>query len=1222
MKPAKKNRSNAKAGAAPAFGFRLSTVADLMQRALRLHQELRLSEAADLYRQILQREPKNADAMHLLGVLAFQIGQFEASADYIRGAIALYPDAAAYHSNLGNTLKAMGDLDGAVLSLQKALQIDPRFAEAHSNLGNVLKAQNKLDAAITSYRTALRLNDRMAEAWSSLGSALQSRDELDEAIECYHKAIARDPNCADAHANLGSAMQAKKDIPAAIRCYDEALRIRPNHAEAYNNLGAALAEEGDFDAAIAACRESLRIRPNFPDALLNLGTAFQSRGDFEEAIASFDKALSAMPEHAELHLAMGLCKLMRGELGRGWDEYEWRFKTKSQPPHPFAFPVWNGEDLSDKTLLIVAEQGIGDEILFASCIGDAIRRAKRVVLECEPRLAPLYRRAFPEAAVFGVLRKDPSWLSETGPVDFYCPIGSLPRLLRRNIDDFPATPGFLLADPERVAHWKAHLDAALGPGLKVGISWRSKIRSVKRDRNYPFLSEEWGPILSVPGVQFVSLQYDRCEPEIAEAEERFGVKIYCVPGVDLMEEVDESGAITAALDLVLAPANSVSALAGALGVPTRRLIVAEGEWLTLGTDRNPFFPSLRSVRQQKPGDWSGLMQELADEIAGFVRSGTLPERIAPPTPSPNRPSPDMNAPKAAPKFDIDTEVGRFAQLMHQVYNSAWAMMKSGQSREAERLFLEAQQPIFAAALVHHHAGRFEAAEPLYELVRQYSPDQPDVLHLLGLIRHQRHGDLDGAIELIGQAIQKDPGEPSFYNNLGNVLRDKGETERAASTFRQAILLVDAYPEAWNNLGLTLKDQGELTEALAAYDRAIELRHDFPEAHSNRGVALQAQGDRVGAIRAYETALAQRPDYPEAWSNLGSARRDNGEPDAALAAYDQALALRPDLADAHFNRSLVLLLRGDLESGWAEYAWRWRTRTFPARPFPFPEWDGDGDGGDLSERTILLYAEQGLGDEILFASCLADVAARAKQVVVECDPRLAPLLRRSFPTVRVVGAQREDQTWLGSVGGVDCQTAIGSVPRWLRKTIADFPDAGGFLVADPERVAAWKQRLAFLGAERVVGISWRSRLGGAKRGRHYTALSDWAAILATPNTAFVNLQYDDDCEAELAEAERRHGVRIHRLEDLDLTNDLDETAALTAALDAVIAPANSVSALAGALGVPTFRLGVHDGDWSLLGTDRSPWFPSFRLFRQPAPGDWPGALAAVAAALRSGAERAD
>ncbi len=292
----------------------MSTISETLAIAMRHHQAGRLPEAERLYHEILRLDPHNADAMHLLGVIAHQVHKQEAAIDLIGRAIAVRPGIAAYHSNLGNALREHGKLDEAVACYRRALQIKPDYPEACSNLGNALQEQGKLDEAVACYRRALHIKPDYAEAHNNLGNALKGQGKLDEAAACYRRAIQIKPDFAEAHNSLGNTLKDRGKFDEAMVNFRRALHIKPDYAVAYYNLGNDLQERGKFDEAATCYKLVLEIKPDFAEAHNNLGIALQKRGNLDQAMACYRQALQIKPDYAEVCNNLGNALQEQGKL--------------------------------------------------------------------------------------------------------------------------------------------------------------------------------------------------------------------------------------------------------------------------------------------------------------------------------------------------------------------------------------------------------------------------------------------------------------------------------------------------------------------------------------------------------------------------------------------------------------------------------------------------------------------------------------------------------------------------------------------------------------------------------------------------------------------------------------------------------------------------------------------------------------------------------------------
>jgi len=324
----------------------------------------------------------------------------------------------------------------------------------------------------------------------------------------------------------------------------------------------------------------------------------------------------------------------------------------------------------------------------------------------------------------------------------------------------------------------------------------------------------------------------------------------------------------------------------------------------------------------------------------------------------------------------------------------------------------------------------------------------------------------------------------------------------------------------------------------------------------------------------------------------------------------AIALRPGDAEARFHRAQTLLARGDFDVAWDEYESRWEYEA-AQRGFPQPAWDGR----QLGEQSLLIYAEQGVGDEILFSSCLPDVLSLTRECCVECDQRLVSLLARSFPLAKVV-ARPAGRDLPADPAALQCdrQIAMGSLPKLVRRSLAAFPRQRRFLVPDLERAKAWRARLAALGKGLKVGISWRGGHSPAVRQRRSIGLDRWLPIISVPGTHFISLQYGD-CAEELEQFRSVSEAVVHAWDEVDPLTDLEGFAAQIAALDLVISVDNSTVHMAGALGVPVWTLLHFSPNWRWMrDRDDSCWYSSVRLFRQPELGDWNSVIERVAEEL--------
>ncbi len=1127
-----------------------------LARAVSLYRGGRMEEAETLCRRILSAGPGRGEAHQLLAVLLRRRGELGPAAEQFTAAVRADAGNAAAWAGLAGTLDGLDRPGTAERAQRAALAADPALASSWLNLSVRLVRRGEAGGAAA--LRAVRLAPTLTAAWVQAGTALAPQP----AEAALWRALALDPASAEALSNLGTRLRTDGRLELARAALSRAVAAQPAMAAAWTNLGTVLGSLGRTVEAAECHRRALDLSPGLAEAQANLGLMLQREGRVADAAAAFAAAVAAAPDFAQAHHNLALLLLEHGALRQGWQEHEWRFATPqfAGQQRRLAARPWRGENIAGKRILVWGEQGIGDEILFSACIPDLMARAAHVVVECEARLVPLFARSFPGATV------RPAG-GDARDTDAQVAAGSLPRLVRPALARFPCRPGWLAADAARAAVLRGWLDG-LGPGLKVGLSWRSAVMEGERRWSYLPLSA-LAPLFAVPGVVFVSVQYGDTAAEIRAVEERFGVAIHRAPGLDLKNDLDGAAALTAGLDLVIAPAVSGAELAGALGVPVWRF--GRSDWTQLGSGVRPWYPSMRLFQPPRGADLSVV----AATMAAALRRLALPAE------------------------DTDALLERAAAL--------------------------------------HGAGNRAAAAPLYARVLQRRPDDPVALHLSGLLTLQ-NGDAAAALPAIAAALRRDPGYRAAWASLGTARLATGDAAGAVAALENALALQPGDPAALTNRGNALLAARRMTEAVTAHRRALALAPGLVEAADNLGCALMALGDGEAAERAHAHAVADAPDFAAAHANRAIALRrlgrvpaaveslrrafalDPAQPDTAATAgrllreagddraaerwCRRALALDPGHGGAAFNAGLLRLARGDLAGGWPGYDARWNDpeAAGAARRFAIPPWTGDDPAG----KRILVWEEQGVGDSLLFLSCLPDLAARAAGVVVECEGRLVGLVARSCPgiTVRTPSTDPRD---------ADVHVPAGSLARWLRPALARFPARPGWLVPDPVRVALWQRRVKALGPGLRLGIGWRSGVMTAERRGNYLPLAALVPLLSLPGVVPVSVQYGET-EAEIAAVERRFGLTIHRWDDLDLKEDLEGAAALTAALDLVVSPAMSAGELAGVLGVPVWRFG-RCGDWTRLGTGARPWFPSMRLFTTP-PGQGIDAVPpAMVAALR-------
>jgi len=523
--------------------------------------------------------------------------------------------------------------------------------------------------------------------------------------------------------------------------------------------------------------------------------------------------------------------------------------------------------------------------------------------------------------------------------------------------------------------------------------------------------------------------------------------------------------------------------------------------------------------------------------------------------------------------------------------------------ETAVLTAKAANPLQQAVL-HEQAGRMSSAEKAYRKAVLADPKNQDGHRLLSEF-YRRRGKLKQAEASLVRGISQTGQAAGLRVDLGTFYQQIGQPADAEATYRAVLDDEPDHPAALTNLAGLCFVMGTYEAGLEVASRACRVAPDHPAPHSNRGNLLAALGQVDAADDAFKTALAIDPNHADAHANWANHLKNSGRIEQAVTAYrDGVQRFRNDPRFA-FGLSLSALGTGDLATGWGYYEAGFSTGDrVPDRRRAAPDWFGN----DLTGKTLLVWPEQGLGDELLFASCLGDLQRALPQtrIIVECDPRLVTTYRWSFPEIEICA---EDGTIAGSI---EAQAPIGRLPGLYRTTIESFSASKAFLSAADDLRAQMRKRLEALPPGRKIGINWRSGLVTQKRQHGLTDLGDWQSLLTAPGIVPVNLQYGD-VEPELQAFEAAHGVTIHRWPDLDLRDDLDHVFALIAELDAVVNVGTSIMGMAGALGTPQHIL-LREQEWITLGTGKMPWFENATIHERNLAEGWSAAIDSVKTAL--------
>jgi len=578
--------------------------------SLKLDQAIRLAkkkskedtgeEAKRIYQDILIKFPKNKRAMEGLKAL---VGTRVGKASKVE-------DPPQEQQQLLISLYNERQFIQVLEQITVLLEMFPNSSFLHNISGAVYKGLGHLDTSIEAYKKALALKPDSAVAFYNMGNVLKERGKLEEAIEAYNKALVFNPDYADAHNNIGNALQDQSKLEEAISAFKKALSLKPNCAEAYCNIGNAFAAQGNLEEAIIAYRKSLSINPDSVVAHSHMAAVFADQGKLEEAIEAYSKALAINPDYGDAHNGLSFALLNVGELKRGLDEYEWRWKSTkyiSSKRH-FSQPLWDGQkSLQNKKILLWCEQGVGDTINWASCLPLVTSQAKHCIVECQEKLVPLLSRSFPNVEVKPENR---SLDTERNDFDYHLPMGSLYRSFASEVSRKAKADAFLFPDPVRINFWRKRL-ISMGKGPYVGISWKSANMSAKRLPNYASTSD-LSPVLTLPGVTFINLQYVDFADDLSKIQNELGVTVHHFDDLDHYNDLLEVAALCAALDIIVSTTSAVPFISAGVGTLTKFASWKQSPWSN--NLFNPVGPSVDKFERNTWQSWHNVFHLIAEDI--------------------------------------------------------------------------------------------------------------------------------------------------------------------------------------------------------------------------------------------------------------------------------------------------------------------------------------------------------------------------------------------------------------------------------------------------------------------------------------------------------------------------------------------------------------------------------------------------------------------------------
>jgi tetratricopeptide (TPR) repeat protein len=590
----------------------------LLARAIQDFQSGKFDEAEYLLRQVLQAQSKNFDALHILGVVRGIKNQHQEALELFRKALRIDPSNSFLNFNIAKVFSEIGEDDKAIKYHLTAVKLNPTHPEGWLSYGKSLSNLRKYEESLDCYIKALDLRPDYAEAWTNRGCVLTNLRRYEEALASFDESLKINSQIAETWSNRGNALQELRRFEEALASYDQAIRIKLEYAEAWSNRGNALQELSQFEEALASNDQAIRIQPEYAEAWCSRGVAMVALGRHDEAMAPYGRSLQIKPNYAKALCNMGFLQLLKQDFLGGFENYRsrWDANYSSSVPLQTTVPRCRPGPLAGEVLLW-AEQGVGDEILYAGLLPAALNPSSRVTLSADLRLHSIFKRSFPGVALID--RKRTASEIFDGGFDAQAPIGDLGHLLRVDADQIQRSrQPYLVPDVERVSQLRADLPFPTEK-LVCGIAWRSANQKFGAEKSVHLTELE--PLFANADLSFVNLQYGDVGAEIRQASDLLKTEIHQVQGLDVFNDIDGLLALIEACDLVITTSNLTAHLAGSLG--KRGCVIvpfAKGRiwYWHLSDTFSLWYPSLRVFYQQDPKSWSSTISEVADWVKRSV----------------------------------------------------------------------------------------------------------------------------------------------------------------------------------------------------------------------------------------------------------------------------------------------------------------------------------------------------------------------------------------------------------------------------------------------------------------------------------------------------------------------------------------------------------------------------------------------------------------------------
>ncbi|MDH3325840.1 MAG: tetratricopeptide repeat protein [Gammaproteobacteria bacterium] len=588
----------------------------LLNAAIKHQNTGQFLEAKSIYTKLLEHNHADSNVLFLLGSLYGQMGELKNCINSLTQSLQINDKQIDAYNNLAIAYELTNQFESAIHIYEKAMQLSPNSPHIHGNLGDVFRKIGNYEKSLFHLNIALNISPDNEATLLNKANLLGQMNKNNEARQVYQHALSLYPNNITLLSNFSALLQIENDFTQAEILIRKALSLKHDYPQALSNLANILIKQEKFSEAEEHLLKAISLNPAYTEAYINLGFLYHSIALFDKAIDCFNKAIELEPESITGHWYRTFTLLLTGKFDNAWDDYEYRFKSTEHINDPYDYPNFNIELKNEDVLLVTAEQGIGDQVMFASCLPDLLKLTDTAIIECDKRLLPLFKRAFPSNTVIFRGQYDKESIKKTFPsIRKKLAIGSLPRLFRKNISQFPKTSPYLGVDEEKYKKWKDRYKI-LGNKLNIGISWKGGTRIEQKKRSIPL--DAWKEILQCD-CNFINLQYGNNADELIAFENNYGITIHDWEDSDSLKDLDDFSAQIAALDLVISVGNTNVHLAGSLNVPALCLIpkVPSWRWLFSG-EECLWYPSVNIFRQADLHEWQPVLKNIEQALKKYI----------------------------------------------------------------------------------------------------------------------------------------------------------------------------------------------------------------------------------------------------------------------------------------------------------------------------------------------------------------------------------------------------------------------------------------------------------------------------------------------------------------------------------------------------------------------------------------------------------------------------